>query len=62
MRELKIEDRITMRTRNIDRYFNDVGPACKLTPEQEIELTKKIRDGDERALAEMVKANLRFVI
>lgn len=62
MRELKIEDRITMRTRNIDRYFNDVGPSCLLTSEQEVELTKRIKAGDQTALEIMVKSNLRFVI
>ncbi len=62
MRELKIGDRITMRSRNIDRYFNEVGPPKKLTIDEEVELTKLIKVGDERALDTMVKANLRFVI
>jgi RNA polymerase primary sigma factor len=62
MKELRIEDRITNRSKNIDRYFNDVGPASLLSSEQEVELTKRIQEGDDRALEIMVKSNLRFVI
>lgn len=62
MRDLKIEERITIRNRTIDRYFNDVGPVQRLSSEQEIELTDRIKAGDTQALEIMVRANLRFVI
>ena len=62
MRELKIEDKITLRTPNIDRYFSDVGVSRRLTAEEEIELTNRLQAGDQQALTQMIRANLRFVI
>jgi RNA polymerase primary sigma factor len=43
-------------------YLKDVRKSSTVTPEKELELAKKIVDGDKRALNELVTANLRFVI
>jgi RNA polymerase primary sigma factor len=62
MRELKIHERLTLRTRNIERYFNDVSKSSMLSGDEETELAKRIRDGDTRAMHDLVQANLRFVV
>lgn len=43
-------------------YMKDVRKTNLITAEREVELAKKIQEGDERALNDLVSANLRFVI
>ena len=64
MRQLKITQQITTRdTKSLDKYLSDVSAVGSvITPEKEIELSKKIQGGDGDALNILVKANLRFVI
>lgn len=63
MRQLKISNELkTKRSENIARYFNDVDRLDMLTPEQEWKVAIRAQEGDERAIQELVKANLRFVI
>jgi RNA polymerase primary sigma factor len=62
MRQLVIEERATMRTVSLNRYFADVGPSNILTPDEEYELAVKCAAGDEEAISRLVKCNLRFVI
>ena len=63
MRQLKISNELkTQRSENISRYFNDVDRLGMLTPDQEWTLGMKAQAGDEEAISELVKANLRFVI
>jgi RNA polymerase primary sigma factor len=63
MRQLKISNELkTQRSENIARYFNDVDRIDMLTPEQEWKIAIRAQAGDETAVAELVKANLRFVI
>lgn len=51
------------RTRqSIEKYLEEIGNYSPLSPEEEIELARRIRKGDEEALEKLVKANLRFVI
>jgi RNA polymerase primary sigma factor len=46
----------------LDKYLLEIGKENLLTLEEEAELAKKIRAGDEMALEKLVKANLRFVV
>jgi RNA polymerase primary sigma factor len=63
MRQLKITRQITNRdTPAFERYLQEIGNLDMITPDEEIELAKRIKDGDKRALDKLVKANLRFVV
>jgi len=63
MRQLKITQTITNReSQSLERYFNEISKVDLLTPEEEVELAKRIKQGDEQALEKLTKANLRFVV
>jgi RNA polymerase primary sigma factor len=63
MRQLKISKSITTRdSASLDKYLAEIGKHELITADEEITLTKKIRDGDEAALDKLVIANLRFVV
>jgi len=47
---------------SISMYLKEVRKINILTHEEELEITKKIAEGDEKKIDELVKANLRFVI
>lgn len=63
MRQLKITKQVTNReTASLDKYLQEIGREELITADQEVELAKLIRNGDQRALDRLTKANLRFVI
>jgi RNA polymerase primary sigma factor len=63
MRQLKITKSITNReSASLDKYLQEIGREDLITADEEVRLAKLIRDGDQRALEKMVKANLRFVV
>ncbi|MBK8346682.1 MAG: RNA polymerase sigma factor RpoD/SigA [Saprospiraceae bacterium] len=63
MRQLKISSNITSReSLALDKYLVDIGRIELLTVEEEGELARKIRQGDQLALEKLTKANLRFVV
>lgn len=63
MRQLKITHKITTReSLALDKYLNDIGKIPMLAGEDEAELARKIRDGDQEALDKLTRSNLRFVV
>ena len=64
MRQLKITNKITSReSLSLDKYLNDISKIEMLTPEEEVELARRIRETeDEEALEKLTKSNLRFVV
>jgi len=63
MRQLKISKSITNReTASLDKYLQDIGREELITAEEEVELARRIKSGDDKALEKLVKANLRFVV
>ena len=46
----------------IGKYFKDVRKSIVLSPEEELILAKRIKKGDQKALNELVEANLKFVV
>jgi len=63
MRELKINYGITDRTNeSVNKYLTEVNKKEMISPEQEVELAQRIRKGDQKAVAQLVEANLRFVV
>jgi RNA polymerase primary sigma factor len=64
MRQLKITKQITNReTQSFNKYLTEVNSlGDTITPEEEIELTRRIKQGDIQARNRLCEANLRFVI
>jgi RNA polymerase primary sigma factor len=63
MRQLKISKSITNReSESLDKYLQEIGREELITPEEEVKLAMRIRQGDQKALDKLTKANLRFVV
>ncbi|HPX05172.1 MAG TPA: RNA polymerase sigma factor RpoD/SigA [Tenuifilaceae bacterium] len=63
MRQLKIIKQVTNReTVSLDKYLHEIGKVDLLTPDEEVTLARKLKEGDAEALNKLVKANLRFVV
>jgi len=53
---------IMMEDSALNRYLDEIGHGSLLSDEEERQLSAKILKGDERALARLVEANLKFVV
>ena len=63
MRQLVITKSITNRDgASLDRYLADIGKEGLISAEEEVELARRIKQGDQDALAKLTKTNLRFVV
>jgi RNA polymerase primary sigma factor len=63
MKSLVISKSITERAyKSLDTYFNEIAKIGMISPQEEAILARKIQSGDTKALEQLTKANLRFVI
>jgi RNA polymerase primary sigma factor len=63
MRQLKISKSITNReSQSLEKYLQEIGKVELITPEEEVKLAIRIKQGDMKALDRLTKANLRFVV
>ncbi len=49
-------------SKSLDKYLQEISKVDLLTAEEEIELARKIKNGDREAFEKLVKSNLRFVV
>ena len=60
---VKISKQYTNReSQSLDKYLQEIGKVDLLTPQEEIDLARRIKKGDQKALEKLTKANLRFVV
>ena len=63
MRQIKITKQVTNRSdSSLDKYLHDISRISMVSPDEEVELSRRIRSGDQEALEKLVNANLRFVV
>lgn len=63
MKQLKISKSITNRDAGtLEKYLQDIAKERLVSPEEEVELSRRIKTGDQEALDLLVRANLRFVV
>jgi RNA polymerase primary sigma factor len=49
-------------SQSLDKYLQEIGKVELLVPQEEIDLARRIKKGDQKALEKLTKANLRFVV
>ncbi|MCI0751583.1 MAG: sigma-70 family RNA polymerase sigma factor [Flammeovirgaceae bacterium] len=63
MRQLKIVKQITNReSQSLDKYLQEIGKVDLISADVEVDLARRIKQGDQVALERLTKANLRFVV
>jgi RNA polymerase primary sigma factor len=63
MRQLKISKQVTNReTASLDKYLVEIGRVDLISAQEEVELARRIKLGDQKALDRLTRANLRFVV
>ncbi len=63
MRQLKIIKQVTNReTPSLDKYLHEIGKVDLISAEEEVDLARRIKKGDTKAMEKLIKANLRFVV
>lgn len=63
MRQLKINKSITNReSASLEKYLQEIGREELVSVEEEVELAQRIKNGDQKALEKLTRANLRFVV
>lgn len=63
MRQLRIIKQVTNReTSSVDKYLTEISRIDLLNPEEEVELARRIKKGDVKAMERLIKGNLRFVV
>ena len=46
----------------MEKYLQEIGKVELISPEEEVKLAVRIKQGDQKALDKLTKANLRFVV
>jgi len=60
---VKISKQYTSReSQSLDKYLQEIGKVDLVTPQEETDLARRIKKGDQKALEKLTKANLRFVV
>ena len=60
---VKISKHYTNReSQSLDKYLQEIGKVDLVTAQEEIDLARRIKKGDQKALEKLTKANLRFVV
>lgn len=62
MRQLKIGNSITLRQPVLHTYLYEISKIEMISPEEEVSLAQKIKQGNTQALEKLITANLRFVV
>jgi RNA polymerase primary sigma factor len=63
MRQLKITKSITNReSQSLEKYLQEIGKVELISPQEEVKLAVLIRQGCQKSLDRLTKANLRFVV
>jgi len=63
MRQLKITKSITNReSQSLEKYLQEIGKVELISSEEEVRLATLIRQGCQKSLDRLTKANLRFVV
>jgi RNA polymerase primary sigma factor len=63
MRQLKITKSITNReSQSLEKYLQEIGKVELISPEEEVKLATLIKQGCQKSLERLTKANLRFVV
>ena len=63
MKKICISQSITHREEDsLEKYLDTISKEKMISPDEEVELAHRIRQGDEKALSQLVRANLRFVV
>jgi len=63
MRQLRISKQITNRdAASLDLYLHEIGKLNLISAEEEVNLGRAIKSGDQKALETLIQANLRFVV
>lgn len=63
MQPFKISQSKTIRdTDSLNIYLREIAKEDLITPDEEVELARRIKEGDEKAKERLIKANTRFVI
>ena len=63
MRQLKITKSITNReSQSLEKYLQEIGKVELISSEEEVRLAALIRQGCQKSLDRLTKANLRFVV
>jgi RNA polymerase primary sigma factor len=53
---------ISRASQSLDKYLQEIGEVPLLSPQEEIDLARRIKEGDQSCLEKLTKANLRFVV